>query len=100
MHGKSNMETYITICKMDSQPELAVWLRKLTHTLFMCVREYLDYAPSQYLNPFYQPLLGPRERELQFKIFIHFVYSVIQPSQSTYNMSNNPKPLVYKMNKT
>ena len=29
MHGKSNMETYITICKIDSQWEFAVWLRKL-----------------------------------------------------------------------
>ena len=25
---KSNMETYITICKIDSQWEFAVWLRK------------------------------------------------------------------------
>ena len=29
MYGKSNMETYITICKIDSQWEFAVWLRKL-----------------------------------------------------------------------
>ena len=29
MYGKSNMETYITICEIDSQRELAVWLRKL-----------------------------------------------------------------------
>jgi len=29
MHGKSNMETYITMCKIDSQWEFAVWLRKL-----------------------------------------------------------------------
>ena len=29
MYGKSNMETYITICKIDSQGEFAVWLRKL-----------------------------------------------------------------------
>ena len=28
MYGKSNMETYITICKIDSQQEFAVWLRK------------------------------------------------------------------------
>ena len=28
MYGESNMETYITICKMDSQREFAVWLRK------------------------------------------------------------------------
>jgi len=26
MYGKSNMETYITICKIDSQQEFAVWL--------------------------------------------------------------------------
>ena len=29
MYGKSNMETYIIICKIDSQREFAVWLRKL-----------------------------------------------------------------------
>ena len=29
MYGKSNMETYITICKIDSQWAFAVWLRKL-----------------------------------------------------------------------
>ena len=27
MCRKSNMETYITICKIDSQQEFAVWLR-------------------------------------------------------------------------
>ena len=29
MYGKSNKETYITVCKIDSQRESAVWLRKL-----------------------------------------------------------------------
>ena len=29
MYGKSNMETYITVCKIDSQREFALWLRKL-----------------------------------------------------------------------
>ena len=33
MHGKSNMETYITICKIDSPREFAVWLRKLRQGL-------------------------------------------------------------------
>ena len=33
MHGKSNMETYITICKIDSQQEFAVCLRKLKQGL-------------------------------------------------------------------
>ena len=29
MYEKSSMETYTTICKVDSQGEFAVWLRKL-----------------------------------------------------------------------
>ena len=29
MYVESNMETYSTICKIDSQQEFAVWLRKL-----------------------------------------------------------------------
>ena len=33
MCGKSNMETYITICKIDSQQEFAVSLKKLTQGL-------------------------------------------------------------------
>ena len=33
MYGKSNMETYITICKIDSQHKFAVWLRKLKQGL-------------------------------------------------------------------
>ena len=33
MYGQSNMETYITICKIDSQKEFAVWLSKLKQGL-------------------------------------------------------------------
>ena len=33
MYGKSNMETYITICKIDSQWDFAVGLRKLQQGL-------------------------------------------------------------------
>ena len=33
MYGKSNMETYITIRKIESQREFAVWLRKLKQGL-------------------------------------------------------------------
>ena len=33
MYGKSNMETYITVCKIDSQWEYAVWIRKLKQGL-------------------------------------------------------------------
>ena len=28
MHGESNIETYITICKIDNHQEFAVWFRK------------------------------------------------------------------------
>ena len=33
MYGSSNMETYITICKVHSQWEFAVWFRKLKQEL-------------------------------------------------------------------
>ena len=33
MYGKSNMETYITLYKIDSQQEFSVWLRKLKQGL-------------------------------------------------------------------
>ena len=33
MYGKSNLETYITIFKIDSQQELVLWLRKLKQGL-------------------------------------------------------------------
>ena len=35
MYGKSNMKIYITICKIDSQQEFAVWLRKLKQELYI-----------------------------------------------------------------
>ena len=35
MYGKSNTETYITICKIDSQWEFAIWLRKLKQGLYI-----------------------------------------------------------------
>ena len=33
MYEKSNIETYITICKIDSQWKFIVWLRKLKQGL-------------------------------------------------------------------
>ena len=33
MHGKSSMETYVAIYKIDSQQAFAVWLRKLKQGL-------------------------------------------------------------------
>ena len=40
MYGKSNMETYITICKVDSQWEFAVQLRKLKKGLCIHLQEW------------------------------------------------------------
>ena len=37
MFGKSNMETYITICKIDSHQEFAVRLRKLKQGLYIAL---------------------------------------------------------------
>ena len=33
MYAESNMDAYITMCKVDSQRESAVWLRKLKQGL-------------------------------------------------------------------
>ena len=33
MYGKSNMEIYITICKIDIQQDFAAWVRKLKQGL-------------------------------------------------------------------
>ena len=35
MYGKSNMEGSITICRIDSQWEFAVWVRKLKLVLYI-----------------------------------------------------------------
>ena len=33
MYGKNNLETYITICKIDTQWEFAVWIREIKEGL-------------------------------------------------------------------
>ena len=40
MYGKGNMETYITLCKIDSQWEFAVCLRKLKQGLCINLEEW------------------------------------------------------------
>ena len=35
MYRESSMETYITICKIDSQQKFAVWLGKLKQGLYI-----------------------------------------------------------------
>ena len=39
MYGKSNMETHITLCKIDSHGEFAIWLRKLKQGLSINLEE-------------------------------------------------------------
>ena len=43
-YGKSNMETFITTCKIDSQQEYAVWLSKLKQGLCIISLEGWDGA--------------------------------------------------------
>ena len=40
MYGESNMENYITTCKIDSQWEFAVWLRKLKQGLCINLQQW------------------------------------------------------------
>ena len=40
MFGESNKETYITMCKIDSQGEFAVCLRKLKQGLCINLKEW------------------------------------------------------------
>ena len=40
MYGETDMETYITICKMDSQWEFAVCLKKLKQGLCINLEEW------------------------------------------------------------
>ena len=40
MYGKSNMETYITIYKIDIQWKFSVWLRKLKQGLYNNLEEW------------------------------------------------------------
>ena len=41
IYGKSNMKTYIAICKIDSQREFAVWLRKLKQGFCINLEEWM-----------------------------------------------------------
>ena len=40
MYGRSTMETYITMCKIDSQCEFAAWTRKLKQGLCINLEEW------------------------------------------------------------
>ena len=43
MYGKSNRETYTTVCKTDSQREFAVWLRKLKQGLCINLEGWMGW---------------------------------------------------------
>ena len=43
MYGKSSMETHITVCKIDSQGEFAVWLRRLKQGLCINPEEWMGW---------------------------------------------------------
>ena len=47
MYGESNVETYITICKIDSQQEFAVWLRKLKQGLGINLEEWFGQGDGR-----------------------------------------------------
>ena len=40
MYGGNNMEIYSTLCKIDSQWEIAVWLRKLKQGICIYLEEW------------------------------------------------------------
>ena len=46
MYGESNMETYITICQIDSQGEFASWLRKLKQGLSVNLEGWDGASPQ------------------------------------------------------
>ena len=50
MYGKSNIETYITICKKDSQWEFAVWHRKLKQGLCINLEGWVEKAIAPQLQ--------------------------------------------------
>ena len=50
MYGESNMETYITICKLDSHWEFAVWLRKLTPGLCINLEGWIGWEVGRRLK--------------------------------------------------
>ena len=50
MYGKSNMETYITICKIESQQEFAVWLRKLKQGLCINLGGWVEEGDGRKLQ--------------------------------------------------
>ena len=47
MYVESNMETYITMCKLNGQWELAVWFRKLKQGLCINLKGWDEEADGR-----------------------------------------------------
>ena len=50
MYGESNMETYITIYKIDSKREFAVWLKKFEQGLCITLEGWMWREMGRRLN--------------------------------------------------
>ena len=50
MYGKSSMKSYVTICKIDSQLEFAVWLMKLKQGLCVNLERWEGEGDGQELQ--------------------------------------------------
>ena len=68
MYGKNNMETYITVCKIDSQREFAVWLRKLKQEL--CINLEVGMGRD----------MGGRFKREGIYVSVQFSHSVVSDS--------------------
>ena len=87
MHGKSNMETYITMCKIDGQWEFAVWQRKLKQRFCINLEEWdgegderkgkkKKKTTNRVAIWSSNPTTGHISRKMYFKIYMHlYVYS-------------------------
>ena len=68
MYGESNMETYITICKIESQWEFTVCLRKLKQGLCVNLEGWSGEADGREVQK-------GRDICIQFSQFSHSVMS-------------------------
>ena len=61
MYGKSNMETYIAICKIDHQQEFTIWLRKLKHGPCINLKGWVEKAMATHPSVLAWRILGMGE---------------------------------------
>jgi len=61
IYGKSNMETYIAICKIDHQQEFTIWLRKLKHGPCINLEGWVEKAMATHPSVLAWRILGMGE---------------------------------------